>query len=132
MSANCGWSSSIAAVSPCTWVGPGSTPGLSRLTTDCFDVAVGVEGERREADDPRLTWPEARRLDVDDGPARAGLAWPADPRNPVHDLRMARRTDIAGSLRVVSRAEFGDPLADPSCVTGAVSAALAIALKLSG
>ena len=34
-SAKDGWPSSISAVRPCTWVGPGSTPGLSRVEKLC-------------------------------------------------------------------------------------------------
>ena len=73
MSPNVGWPSSISAVSPWTCVGPGSTPGIEQAGEAALDVAVVAERQRRDADDARLPGMEARRLDVDDGPAGAGL-----------------------------------------------------------
>ena len=96
---------SISAVRPCTWVGPGSTPGLSRRGEAVLDVAVVAEGQGGDADDAGLPGAEAGRLDVDDGPARAGFGCRPAP-GLAHVSRMARCGDkspvTAGSLGSVS------------------------------
>ena len=84
MSANVGWPASISAVRPCTWVGPGSTPGFSRLERLRSTLPSSPTRQRRDADDARLPRTESGRLDVDDRPARAGLGWPAGPRCGSH------------------------------------------------
>ena len=60
--------------------GAGVDAGIEQADNGLLDPAVGVEAERREADDPRLARPETRGLDVDDGPARRPARSPADPR----------------------------------------------------
>ena len=72
--------------------------GVEQADDGLLDAAVGVEAEHRQADDPRLTRAKARGLDIDDGPAPVRLAGRPTPGHPVHDLRMARRTDITRSL----------------------------------
>ena len=92
ISANVGWSSSISAVRPWTCVGPGSTPGLSRLTTECS------------------TRPSASRASAATLMTRAWLGWNPDvststtaqpspgsvagrPQQLPHGIRMARSPD---------------------------------------
>ena len=48
--------------------------GIEQADHGLLDSTVGVEAQCGEADDPGLTWPEARGLDVDDGPAPVRLA----------------------------------------------------------
>jgi len=77
-------------------------PGVEQADDGLLHPPVGVEAEGGEADDPCLTRPKARGFDVDDGPTPVRLPGRQTPRHPVHGLRMARSTDIAGSLSVVS------------------------------
>ena len=55
------------------WVGPGVDARIEQADHGLLDVAVGVEGQHREADDAGAAGLEAGRLDVDDGPACARL-----------------------------------------------------------
>ena len=53
--------------------GTGVDARVEQRVEALLDVAVVAEGQRRDADDAGLPGAEARRLDVDDGPARAGF-----------------------------------------------------------
>src|SRR5947209_8194236 len=79
--------------------GAGVHPGVEQADHGLLDAPVCVEAERGNADDPRLTRPKPRGLDVDNGPTPARLAGRPPPGHPVHELRMARRTDITWLLR---------------------------------
>ena len=59
---------------------PGVDARVEQRVEALFDVAVVAEGQRRDADDAGMSGAEAGGLDVDDGPARAGLRLPAGPR----------------------------------------------------
>ena len=60
--------------------GPGVDAGVEQRVEAALDVAVVAERQGGDADDAGLPGAEAGGLDVDDGPARAGVRLPAGPR----------------------------------------------------
>ena len=76
--------------------GTGIDAGVEQGGDAAFDVAVVAERQGREADDARLAWSEAGRLDIDDDPARAWFGSRPAP-GLAHTVRMARRPDNARS-----------------------------------
>ena len=75
--------------------GTGVDPGVEQRVEALLDVAVVAEGQGGDAHDAGLPGAEAGGLDVDDGPARAGLVCRPAP-GLAHVLRMARCPDKPG------------------------------------
>ncbi len=57
----------------------GIDSGVEQCVEAPFDVAVVAQSQRRDADDPGMSWVETRGLHVDDGPARAVFGCRAAP-----------------------------------------------------
>ncbi len=75
--------------------GPGVDAGIEQCVEAALDVSVVAERQGGDADDPRMSGAEARRLHIDDGPARADFGcrpgptewltfrgWHGAPTNP--------------------------------------------------